>query len=219
MKNLKLTATLSFLLLGLAANAQAVDRYDYEKNILSIPSVQLYRREGDSRILGDVYTDVELKLNNFEVLKGKQSDFPPVRAVLYLGVPDNTSPCLAIVNDGTNDQLFFKKCAISTADATLHYWNITQTEDGTYLLQNEFTGTSKCLDIVNDGTNNKLIMQNCVNSSGQAWSLTKTEYGNFRLRNEFSGKNKCLDFVIKGANKTPIMANCANVDRQAWSIF
>jgi hypothetical protein len=36
-------------------------------------------------------------------------------------------------------------------------------------LENAFTGPGKCLDIINDGTNNQRIMAHCGNFSGQAW--------------------------------------------------
>ena len=40
-------------------------------------------------------------------------------------------------------------------------------------LRTEFTGSGKCLDIVNDGTNNKLTMAPCGNYSGQLWLIAK----------------------------------------------
>ena len=44
-----------------------------------------------------------------------------------------------------------------------------------YRLQTQFTGNKKCLDIVNDGDNNKLTMADCGNYSGQLWSIKKLE--------------------------------------------
>jgi hypothetical protein len=38
-------------------------------------------------------------------------------------------------------------------------------------LRNSFTGSRKCLDIVNDGKNDKLRMANCGNYSGQFWGF------------------------------------------------
>jgi hypothetical protein len=40
-----------------------------------------------------------------------------------------------------------------------------------YRLQTLLTGTGRCLDIINDGENNKPIMAECGNFSGQFWSL------------------------------------------------
>jgi len=40
-----------------------------------------------------------------------------------------------------------------------------------YRLQTQFTGNEKCLDIVNDGDNNKLTMADCGNYSGQLWKI------------------------------------------------
>jgi hypothetical protein len=39
-------------------------------------------------------------------------------------------------------------------------------------LRTEFTGTGKCLDIVNDGANNQLTMADCGDFSGQLWELS-----------------------------------------------
>jgi adenylate cyclase len=50
-----------------------------------------------------------------------------------------------------------------------------------------FTGQGKCLDIINDGENNKPIMAVCGNYTGQFWTMTPTEQaGRVRLRNAFS---------------------------------
>ena len=38
-------------------------------------------------------------------------------------------------------------------------------------LRTMFTGQNKCLDIVNDGKNNRLQMADCGNYSGQFWSI------------------------------------------------
>ncbi len=42
----------------------------------------------------------------------------------------------------------------------------------TYRLQTEFTGSDKCLDIVNDGANNRLTMATCGDFSGQKWKIS-----------------------------------------------
>jgi len=41
-------------------------------------------------------------------------------------------------------------------------------------LQTLFTGAGKCLDIINDGANNQLIMAACGNVAGQFWNLPQT---------------------------------------------
>jgi len=77
----------------------------------------------------------------------------------------------------------------------------------------------KCLDIINDGQNNKLVMAKCGKYSGQDWTATRIgSTDGFKLRNNFSGANKCLDVVNDGRNDKLIMAACGNYSGQSWSI-
>jgi len=56
-------------------------------------------------------------------------------------------------------------------------------------LQTLFTGNKKCLDIINDGNNNRLTMADCGNYSGQLWSIKSSGNGTFyRLQTQFTGK-------------------------------
>ena len=87
-----------------------------------------------------------------------------------------------------------------------------------YRLQTQFTGNKKCLDIVNDGRNNELIMADCGNYSGQSWSIKKTR-GYYRLQTEFTGNKKCLDIVNDGDNNKLTMADCGNYSGQFWKTF
>jgi Ricin-type beta-trefoil lectin domain len=86
-------------------------------------------------------------------------------------------------------------------------------------LKTNFTGDGKCLDVVNDGTNNKLQMADCGNFSGQFWNAGSSNVrGYVRLRNQFTGSNKCLDVVNDGTNNQLQMADCGNFSGQVWSI-
>lgn len=86
-------------------------------------------------------------------------------------------------------------------------------------LTNEFAGKGKCLDIVNDGKNNKLIMAKCEDVSGQAWEVETLKGEPYvRLKTEFTGPGKCLDIVNDGANDKVTMAPCGNFTGQFWSM-
>ena len=85
-------------------------------------------------------------------------------------------------------------------------------------LQTQFTGSNKCLDIVNDGKNNQLTMADCGNFSGQFWSIQAAGQGSYRLQTQFTGNNKCLDIVNDGKNNQLTMADCGNFSGQFWSI-
>jgi hypothetical protein len=84
-----------------------------------------------------------------------------------------------------------------------------------------FAGTNKCLDIINDGLNNQLIMANCGNYSGQYWQFKITpysEFGYFQFQSMFAGINKCLDIANDGFGNRLIMTNCGNYSGQYWQL-
>ena len=80
--------------------------------------------------------------------------------------------------------------------------------------KNAFSGSNKCMDIINDGANNKLIMGTCGNYSGQQWTMTPTTLGHVTFSNQFSGLNKCLE-----ATGTSLrMNNCNAAPSQRWKV-
>ncbi len=89
----------------------------------------------------------------------------------------------------------------------------------TYRLRSEFTGPEKCLDIVNDGNNNRLTMAACGDYSGQKWTIEPDETaGYWRLQTLFTGSGACLDIVNNGANNRLTMATCGDYSGQRWTI-
>lgn len=86
-------------------------------------------------------------------------------------------------------------------------------------LRTAFTGPNACLDVVNDGRNNRLQMAACGNYSGQAWTLQPADTaGHYRLTNAFTGSARCLDIVNDGANDRVQMADCGNYSGQMWRL-
>jgi Ricin-type beta-trefoil lectin domain len=87
-------------------------------------------------------------------------------------------------------------------------------------LKTQFTGDNKCLDIINDGTNNRPDMADCGNFSGQLWNVKPTkEQGFYRLKTLFTGRNKCLDVINDGTNNRLTMATCGDFSGQFWKTF
>ena len=86
-------------------------------------------------------------------------------------------------------------------------------------LRNRFTGSAKCLDIINDGQNDKLKLAACGNFSGQHWFVLKRSDGFFELRTEFTGQGRCLDIINDGQNNRLHMAPCGNFTGQQWIII
>ena len=87
------------------------------------------------------------------------------------------------------------------------------------LLRNRFTGPARCLDIVNDGQNDKLRLAPCGNFSGQHWIVGRRSDGTFQLRTEFTGQGRCLDIINDGQNNRLHMAPCGNFSGQHWIIL
>jgi hypothetical protein len=93
-------------------------------------------------------------------------------------------------------------------------------QTASYRLQTMFTGTGKCLDIVNDGRNDRLNMADCGNFSGQFWQILPSQKpGYYRLQTMFTGTGKCLDIVNDGRNDRLNMADCGNFSGQFWQIL
>jgi hypothetical protein len=86
-------------------------------------------------------------------------------------------------------------------------------------LWNEGAGSGQCLDIVNDGTKDKLRVTGCGDFGGQAWTLLPTdEPGYYRLQTAFTGAASCLDVINDGVNDRVRMSSCANVTGQHWEL-
>eukprot|EP00121_Abeoforma_whisleri_P000875 Awhi_evm1s776 len=82
-----------------------------------------------------------------------------------------------------------------------------------------FTGDNKCLDIINDANDNKLIMASCGGYSGQHWNIEATNRnGYYRLKTMFTGDNKCLDVINDASDNKVIMSTCGNYSGQFWKI-
>ncbi len=88
-------------------------------------------------------------------------------------------------------------------------------------LRNTLTGAGYCLDIINDGDNNKLTMARCANVAGQRWSLTASETNpqTYRLQTPLTGTDKCLATIDDGNNNRITIAQCSDAPGQLWSII
>ena len=87
-------------------------------------------------------------------------------------------------------------------------------------LRNTLTGADTCLDIIEDGKNNRLTMTKCANVAGQRWSMTAREKNPqaYQLQTTFTGMDKCLNIINDGANDKLTMAKCGNLPGQLWNI-
>ena len=88
-------------------------------------------------------------------------------------------------------------------------------------LRNTLTGSGYCLDIINDGDNNKLTMARCANVAGQRWSLTASDTNPqaYRLQTPLTGADNCLATIDDGINDRLTIAKCNDAPGQLWSVI
>lgn len=87
-------------------------------------------------------------------------------------------------------------------------------------LRNTLTGADSCLDIIEDGKNNRLTMAKCGNIAGQRWSMTGSAKNpqTYRLQTPLTGTDTCLNLINDGENNKLTMAKCSNLPGQLWNV-
>lgn len=90
-------------------------------------------------------------------------------------------------------------------------------KNGFYRLTTQWLGEGKSLDIVNDGTNDKVQMANSTDASGQSWKVTSIGNGYYRLTTEWLGEEKSLG-ANDGAKVQLQMQKTAKMSGQYWKI-
>ncbi len=97
--------------------------------------------------------------------------------------------------------------------------SIATNRAGYFKIVAQITGTPRCLDIINDGVNNRYTqMAACGDYSGQFWKIESSESGYARLTTLWRGEAMCLDIVNDGTNDIPQLAACGNYSGQLWMI-
>ena len=89
-----------------------------------------------------------------------------------------------------------------------------------YRLSTKWQGPGRSLDIVNDGSNNnRPILANTGDFTGQMWRFTPVGDGYYRLTTRWQGDAKSLDVINDGKdNNRLILAGTANVTGQMWML-
>ncbi len=89
-----------------------------------------------------------------------------------------------------------------------------------YRLTTQWQGDGKSLDVVNDGkNNNRLVLADTGNFTGQYWKFTPVGGGYYRLTTEWQGNGKSLDVVNDGqGNNQLILAKAGKFTGQYWEI-
>lgn len=91
-------------------------------------------------------------------------------------------------------------------------------ENGFYRLTNKWIGDGKSLDVINDGTNNKLQLAESKGVTGQWWKLTPVGNGYYRLTTQWLGTDRSLDVVNDGINNKLQLAASGNASGQFWKV-
>jgi|GEM_PF-3566547 len=90
--------------------------------------------------------------------------------------------------------------------------------NGYYRLTTQWLGEAKSLDVVNDGTNDKVWMANSTNATGQSWKVTSLGNGHYRLTTQWLGEEKSLGVANDGAKEQLQMQKTAKISGQYWKI-
>lgn len=85
-----------------------------------------------------------------------------------------TDKCLGIIDDRQNNRVRMGECN----NTSRQLWSIAPSKanpnySGYYVMKNMLAGADKCLEIINDGRNNRVRMSKCSNISAQSWRITK----------------------------------------------
>lgn len=105
----------------------------------------------------------------------------------------------------------------STKGTPSQRWKFQSVGNGYYRIINKLHGDGKSLDIVNDGTNNKLQLAQTGQYTGQFWKITPLGNGYFRMTTAWLGDGKSLDILNDGKqNNKPRMADTGNYTGQFW---
>ena len=92
-------------------------------------------------------------------------------------------------------------------------------DDGRYYrLTTMWQGEGRSLDVVNDGRNNKLILADTGNYSGQYWKFTRVEDGYYRLSTKWQGEGQPIDVVNDGVNNKLTLKTRGNYTGQHWRV-
>ncbi|MFO0953721.1 MAG: RICIN domain-containing protein [Isosphaeraceae bacterium] len=79
------------------------------------------------------------------------------------------------------------------------------------------TEAGKSLDIVNDARDNKPIMANTGNFTGQMWKFEAVGAGYYRITNNFQ-PGKSLDIINDNSDSRLIMSKTSNYSGQHWKL-
>ena len=91
-------------------------------------------------------------------------------------------------------------------------------ENSYYRLTTKWQGPGKSLDVVNDGSNNRLQLAPTGDYSGQSWRFQSVGNGYYRLTTSWQGPGISLDVVNDGRNNKLQLAPTGDYGGQYWKV-
>lgn len=88
-----------------------------------------------------------------------------------------------------------------------------------YRLTTQWQGDGKSLDVINDGTNNRIHLAQTGDYSGQYWKFTPSGNDYYRVTTQWLGDGKSLDVVNDGRNNQLQLADSGNYSGQFWRVI
>lgn len=131
---------------------------------------------------------------------------------------------LDMVNDGEKNE---KINMADAGDFSGQHWIITPVSasltggvGGFYRITNVFGGKDKSLDVVNDGTNDRLRVTKTGHFLGQYWRITpvKEHEGYYRLTTQWRGTGFSLEVVSADDNAQLRLTKTGDLTGQYWKL-
>jgi hypothetical protein len=155
-----------------------------------------------------------------------QNSFAQIKAGTYRLTTEwlGSDKALDMVNDGEKNE---KINMADVGDFSGQHWIITPVPAATtggvggfYRITNVFGGTGKSLDVVNDGTNDRLRVTKSGHFMGQYWRITPVKEceGCYRLTTQWRGTGFSLEVVSADDNTQLRLTKTGDLTGQYWHL-
>lgn len=117
--------------------------------------------------------------------------------------------------DVNPENMVISMTPIGASDGQL--WKIMPQGNGAIKLSCKSQGTGKVIDVINDGTNNRMRLTDNATYSGQYWMIVPSGDGLYRFANGWQTE-KALDGDIDAENPVASLNPVGNIASQFWRI-
>ena len=117
--------------------------------------------------------------------------------------------------DVNPENMIISMAVTGTSEGQL--WKFMPQGGGAIMLSCKSLGEGKVIDVINDGTNNKMRLTDKAGYSGQYWMIVPSGEGLYRFANGWQTE-KALDGNIDPENPVAFLSPVGNVASQFWRI-